>query len=208
VPSSSLPSSPSPFQLAFAMSSTGGLGSAGAEGPGGSSGRKRGHPFGSKNKVKYPTATPPVPRKRVRPLGSRNKKTLAALVAADSARAAPAAAAMAPTRAVATEAAVVTPAGAVATTAAAVTPIKAAAAIISTAISVGAAPLALPLRASVARLAPPPTWCVSPDARRRSSDSPAPRSTGSPPSWPIFGLGARCVCCSPSSLSTPWGRTP
>jgi hypothetical protein len=55
--------------------------------------------------VKDPAATPPVSRKRGRPLGSRNKKTLAALVAAaaaDSARAAPATtAAAAPVGAVA-----------------------------------------------------------------------------------------------------------
>jgi hypothetical protein len=80
------------------MSSSGALGGAGVGGPGKLSGRKRGRPFGSKNKVKDPAATPPVPRKRGRPLGSRNKKTLAALAAAavaDSARAAPAAAAAA-----------------------------------------------------------------------------------------------------------------
>jgi hypothetical protein len=93
------------------------------------SGHKRGHSFGSKNKVKDPAATPPVPHKSGRPLGSRNKKTLAALAAtatADSAGVAPAAA-VAPTRAVTTAATTVTP-------------IEAAAAIIGVVVSVGAAP--------------------------------------------------------------------
>jgi hypothetical protein len=80
---------PPPIQLAFAMSSSGALGGAGTGGPGGSSGRKRGRPFGSKNKVKDLVATPPVSRKRGRSVGSHNKKTLAALAApaaADSGR--------------------------------------------------------------------------------------------------------------------------
>jgi hypothetical protein len=97
--------------------------------------------------VKDLVATPPVSRKRGRPLGSRNKKTLAALAAAaaiDSAGAAPATAAA--------------PTGAVTTAATAMTPIEAAAAIVGAAVSVGAAPLASPLRAPMARLVPPPTW--------------------------------------------------
>jgi hypothetical protein len=77
------------------MSSTSAPGGSGAEGLGGSSGRKRGRPLGSRNKVKDPAATPPMSRKRCRPLGSRNKKTVAALVATASAKAVPAVAAAA-----------------------------------------------------------------------------------------------------------------
>jgi hypothetical protein len=77
------------------MSSTGALGGVVAGVPSGSGGRKRGRPFGSRNRAKDPAATPPVPRRRGRPPGSRNKRTLAALAAAaavESAGAAPAAA--------------------------------------------------------------------------------------------------------------------
>jgi hypothetical protein len=204
---------PSPFQLAFAMSSTGALGGAGAGGPGGSSGRKHVRPFGSRNTVKDPTATPPVPRKCGRLPGSRKKKTLAALAAtaaADSAGVAPAVdAAAAPTGAVVTAAVgAAAPTGAVTTAALAVTPIEAAAAIIGAVISVGAAPLASPVQAPAARLVPPPPWCTSPGIRRHGSGSPTPQSTGSPPSWPIFRPGARCAYRSPSGSSTPWEGTP
>jgi hypothetical protein len=75
------------------MSSAGALGGSGARGPGGSGGRKHGRPLGSLNKVKDLAATLPVSCKRSRPLGSRNKKTLAALAAVAatvSAEAAPA----------------------------------------------------------------------------------------------------------------------
>jgi hypothetical protein len=136
--------------------------------------------------VKDPVAIPPVSRKRGRPLVSRNKKTLAALAAAaaaDSVGAAPAATA-------------------------ATTPVEVAAAIIGAVVSVGAAPLASPLQVPVAQLVLPPTWCASPGARWRSSGSPTPRSTGSPPSWPIFRPGARCAYHSPSGSSTPWGEPP
>jgi hypothetical protein len=78
--------------------------------------------------VKDPVATPLVSCKRGRLLGSRNKKTLAALVAAaaaDSTGASPAATV------------VVTPAGAVA---AAVTPVEAAVGIVGATVSVGATP--------------------------------------------------------------------
>jgi hypothetical protein len=127
------------------MSSTGVSEGAGAGGPDGSSGRKRGRSFGSRNKVKDPAATPSVPRKRGRPLGSRNKKTLAALAAgaaADSAGVAPAAAAAAaPTGAVVTAAATAAaPAEAATSTALVVTPIEVVAAIIGAAILVGLAP--------------------------------------------------------------------
>jgi hypothetical protein len=118
------------------MSSSGPLGGAGAGGPSGSSGRKRDRPFLSKNRVKDPAATPPVSSKRGRLLGSHKKKTLAALAATaavDSAGAAPAVAAVAPIEAVTTAAT-------------ALTSIEAAATIIGTAVSVGAAPLASPLR--------------------------------------------------------------
>jgi hypothetical protein len=76
------------------MSPTGALGGAGAGVPSGSGGRKRGRPFGSRNRAKDPAATPPVPRRRGRLPGSRNKRTLVALAAAataESAGAAPAA---------------------------------------------------------------------------------------------------------------------
>jgi hypothetical protein len=178
------------------MSSTEALGGAGAGGPGGSGGHKRGRPFGSKNKVKDPAATPLVSRKCGRPLGSRNKKTLAALAAAattDSAGAGHAATAAA------------APTGAVAAATTAATPVKAAAAIVTATIFVGASPLVSQLRPPVAQLVPPPPWCASPGAHRCSSGSPIPRSTGSPPSWPIFGLGTRCACRFPSGSSTPWG---
>jgi hypothetical protein len=109
--------------------------------------------------VKDPAATPLVPRKRGRPLGSHNKRTLAALAAAaptESAGAVPSAAiivvpteavvtaaatAMATAGAVVTAAATATaPAGAASTTGLAVTPLEAAATIIGTAVSFGAAP--------------------------------------------------------------------
>jgi hypothetical protein len=55
-----------------------GAGSGAAGGPGGC---KRGRLLGSRNEVKDPVATLPVPQRRGRPPGSRNKKTLEALVA-------------------------------------------------------------------------------------------------------------------------------
>jgi hypothetical protein len=57
----------------------------GAGAAGGSGGCKRGHPLGSQNKAKDPAATPPVPRRRGRLPGCRNKKTLEALAAAAAA---------------------------------------------------------------------------------------------------------------------------
>jgi hypothetical protein len=80
--------------------------------------------------VKDPATTPPVSRKRGRPLGSRNKKTLAALAAAAAAVSAGAA----PATAIATASV-----GEVAAATTAATPIEAAAAIVATAVSVGAA---------------------------------------------------------------------
>jgi hypothetical protein len=63
------------------MSSLEAFGGAGDGTTGGLSGRKRGCPLGSLNKAKDPAATPPVPRRRGRLPGSRNKKTLEALAA-------------------------------------------------------------------------------------------------------------------------------
>jgi hypothetical protein len=102
-------------------------------------------PLGSRNKVKDPAATPLVPCKCGRPLGSRNKRTLAALVVAaiaESAGAAPAAVvAAAPAGAVTSAAADATaPVGAASTASLTVTPLEAAAAIIGAAIAVEAAP--------------------------------------------------------------------
>jgi hypothetical protein len=89
--------------------------------------------------------TPPVPRKRGRPPGSRNKKTVEALAVAataESAGAAPAAIAPAiAASAVATaDATTAAPTGAAASTILAVAPIQAADAVIGAAISVEAAP--------------------------------------------------------------------
>jgi hypothetical protein len=67
------------------MSSLEAINGAGARAAGGSGGRKRGRPLGSQNKAKDPAATPPVPRRRVRPPGSHKKKTLEALAAAAAA---------------------------------------------------------------------------------------------------------------------------
>jgi hypothetical protein len=67
------------------MSSLEAINGAGARATGGSGGRKRGRSFGSQNKAKDPLATPPVPRRRGQPPGSRNKKTLEALAAAATA---------------------------------------------------------------------------------------------------------------------------
>jgi hypothetical protein len=100
------------------MSSARAPGGSEVGGLGGSSGRKRGRPLGSRNKDKGPAATPSVSCKRGRPLGSRNKKTLAALAAA-----------------AATASADVVPA-----TATAMVPVEAATAVVATAASVGAAP--------------------------------------------------------------------
>jgi hypothetical protein len=77
-----------PLQLALqsAMLSTRISGGAGAGGSGGPGEHKRGCPFGSRNRAKDPAVTPPVPRKGGRPLGGRNKKTLAALAAAAAAK--------------------------------------------------------------------------------------------------------------------------
>jgi hypothetical protein len=67
------------------------LGGPGAGGEGAPEKRGTGRPKGSGKKIISPTATPSMSRKRGRPLGSRNQKTLTALAAA--AAAAPAAAA-------------------------------------------------------------------------------------------------------------------
>jgi hypothetical protein len=77
---------------------------------------------------------PPVSRKHSRPLGSHNKKTLAALAAttiADSAGAAPAAATAA------------APIGAVAAATTAAAPIEATATIVAAMVSIGAADLGI-----------------------------------------------------------------
>jgi hypothetical protein len=67
-----------PLNSSAPISLSGALSGAGAGAPSGSGGRKRGRPFGSKNRVKDPAVTPPVPRRCGRPLGSHNKKTLSA----------------------------------------------------------------------------------------------------------------------------------
>jgi hypothetical protein len=124
---------------------------------------------------------PPVSRKHGRPLGSRNKKSLAALAAAAaavSAEAAPAAA----TDAVSA---------------------KAAAAATTAAASIGRL---LP-RPPVTRLALLPARLASIGARQRSSGSPTLWRTVTLPSWPLFGLGARCACHSPSGSLTRWEGT-
>jgi hypothetical protein len=126
------------------MSSLGAVNGAGAGAAGGSGGCKRGHPLGSQNKAKDPTTTPPVPRRRGRPPGSRNKKTLEALAAAvePSGIGRSTAIATAPGGVVALAAAnVAAPAGATSVTGLTRTPLEAAAALISAAMAVGAAPL-------------------------------------------------------------------
>jgi hypothetical protein len=130
------------------MSSSGALSGAGARAPGGSGGRKRGHLFRSLKRAEDPAVTPPVPRRRGHPLGSRNKKTLAALAAAaaaESSRAAPTAAvAMAPAGAVALATAnTAVPAGATSIAGLAATPLEAAAALVGAAMAVRAAPPSL-----------------------------------------------------------------
>jgi hypothetical protein len=126
------------------MSSSGALSGAGARAPNKSGGRKRGRPFGSKNREKDPATTPPVPHRHGRPPGSRNKKTLSALVAAaaaESARAVLAAAvAAAPARAVAPAATnTVAPAGAPSVAGLTATSLEAAAALVGAMLAVGAA---------------------------------------------------------------------
>jgi hypothetical protein len=118
---------------------------AGAGAPGGSGGRKRGHPLGSQNKAKDPAATPPVPRRRGCPPGSRNKKTLEALVAAAAAEPSgvgrSTAITAAPGGAVALAAAkVAAPAGATSIAGLTRTPLEAAAALVGAAMAVGVAP--------------------------------------------------------------------
>jgi hypothetical protein len=127
------------------MSSLEAFGGAGAGTAGGLSGHKHGRPLGSLNKAKDPAATPPVPRRRGRPPGSRNKKTLEALAAAAAAE---------PFGAGHSTAVVAAPGGAVAlaTANAAVpaaatsiagltgTPLEAAAALVGAAMALGAAP--------------------------------------------------------------------
>jgi hypothetical protein len=81
--------------------------------------------------VKDPAAMPPVPHRRGRPPGSRNKKTLTALAAVaaiDSARAAP------------TAAVVAAPAGTPSVAGLTATSLEAAAALVGATIAVGAAP--------------------------------------------------------------------
>jgi hypothetical protein len=127
------------------MSSTGALGGAGAGVPSGSGGLKCGRPFGSRNRAKDPATTLAVPRRRGRPPGSRNKRTLAALTAAaavESAGVAPAAAvATAPAGVVASVATnTAAPVGTTSIAGLAVTPLEAAAAIVGAAIALRVAP--------------------------------------------------------------------
>jgi hypothetical protein len=61
------------------LGATSGTGARAGDGPGG---HERGRPLGGQDGARGLAATPLVPRKRGRPLGSRNRKTLAALAAA------------------------------------------------------------------------------------------------------------------------------
>jgi hypothetical protein len=60
------------------LGATSGAGAGASDGPGG---HERGRPLGGQEGARDLAATPPVPRKRGRSLGNRNKKTLAALTA-------------------------------------------------------------------------------------------------------------------------------
>jgi hypothetical protein len=127
------------------MSSLGAFSGTGAGTPSGLGGRKRGRPLGCQNKAKDPTATPPVPQRRGRPPGSRNKKTLEALAAAAAAEpsgvARSTAVATAPGGVVALAVAnTATPAGATSITGLAGTPLEAVAALVGATMAVGAAP--------------------------------------------------------------------
>jgi hypothetical protein len=115
------------------MSSLRALSGAGARAPSGSGGRKSGHPLGSQNKAKDLAVTPPVPRRRGRPPGSCNKKTLEALAAAAVAEPFGEVVALA-------AASTVAPAGATSVAGLAVTPLEAVAALVGAAMAVGAAP--------------------------------------------------------------------
>jgi hypothetical protein len=64
------------------LAATSGAEAGAGDGPGG---HDYGRPLGSQNRARGLAATPLVPRKRGCPLGSHNKKTLAALVAAAAA---------------------------------------------------------------------------------------------------------------------------
>jgi hypothetical protein len=65
-----------------ALGATSGAGAGAGDWPGG---HERGRPLESQNGARGLAAMPPVPQKRGRPPGSRNKKTLAALAAAAAA---------------------------------------------------------------------------------------------------------------------------
>jgi hypothetical protein len=130
------------------MSSLEAFSGAGAGTAGGLGGRKRGRPLGSINKAKDPAVMPPVPQRRGRQPGSRNKKTLEALAVVAAAE---------PFGAGHSTAIVAAPGGAVALAAANAavpaavtsvasltgTPLEAAAALVSAAMAFRAAPLGL-----------------------------------------------------------------
>jgi hypothetical protein len=127
------------------MSSLRAFGRAGDGTVGGLSGRKRGHPFGSRNKAKDPAAMPPVPRRRGRPPSNRNKKTLEALMAAAAAEPFGAshstAVVAAPGGAVALAVANATiPAAATSIAGLTGTPLEATVALVGTAMALGATP--------------------------------------------------------------------
>jgi hypothetical protein len=122
------------------LRTTSGAGAGAGEGPGE---HERGRPHGG------PAATPPLPRKRGRPLGSQNKKTLAALAAAAGTAAATrplgighsSNTAAAPGGIVATAAGgAVVPAAATSVAGLTGTPLQAAAALVGAAMAFGAAP--------------------------------------------------------------------
>jgi hypothetical protein len=132
------------------MSSLGETSGAGARADDGLGGYEHSCPLGGQDGARGLAATPPVPRKRGRPLGSRNKKTLAALAAAVAAE---------PSGASRSTAVVVPPGGTVAAAAGGAvvpaaatsvagltgTPLEAAATLVGAAMEFG-----LPLRASLA----------------------------------------------------------
>jgi hypothetical protein len=127
------------------MSSLEALGGAGIGASGGPGDRKRGCLLKSLNKARDPAATPPVPRRRGRPLGSCNKKTLEVLAAAAAAepfgasRSTAIVVAPGGTVAVATGGAVV-PAAATSIAGLTGTPLEAAAALVGAVMAFGAAP--------------------------------------------------------------------
>jgi hypothetical protein len=126
------------------MSSLEAFGGAGARTTGGLGGRKRGRPLGSLNKAKDPAAMPPVPWRRGRPPGSRNKKTLEALAgvaAVEPFGASHSTAIIAAPRGATANAAV--PAAATSIAGLTGTPLEAAAALVGAAMAFRAAPLGL-----------------------------------------------------------------